>query len=71
MTELDRLKGVWLKLTKHDMPDAIASLSLDRIRRAVALTRRGDTVVVPALRPVPQVVQDDDSMIDWDNSSRG
>ena len=51
------------------MPLNIASLSLDRIRRAVELTEKGITVVIPkAVEPMVEVAAD--SMMEWDEHGR-
>lgn len=48
------------------MPASIANLPLDRIRRAVELTEKGVTVVVP--RELTPVISDSgDSMAEWDS----
>lgn len=63
--ELQQLYLRWHKKTGEDMPLNIASLSLDRIRRAVELTEKGITVVIPkAVEPMVEVAAD--SMMQWD-----
>lgn len=48
------------------MPANIANLPLDRIRRAVELTEKGITVVVPK-ETTPVVSDGGDSMAEWDS----
>ena len=64
MSEIQTLKRRWQKKTGEDMPDNIASLPLDRIRRAVDLTEKGITVVVP--KTVAAVEVAEESMVAWD-----
>jgi hypothetical protein len=61
---LDSLKARWKQKTGEDMPDNIASLPLDRIRRAVEMTEKGITVVVP--KAVVAVEAAEESMVAWD-----
>ena len=64
---LDSMKARWKQKTGEEMPDDIALLPIDRIRRAVELTEKGITVVVPkAVEPV--AADDGDSMMEWDSS---
>ena len=62
--DLETLKEQWLKADGSPMPDNIASLPLDRIRRAVDLTEKGITVVVP--KTVAAVKVAEESMVAWD-----
>ena len=69
MTELQNLHLRWHNKTGEDMPIEIASLPIDRIRRAVELTEAGITVVVPreiAAAPAPE---SESSLRDWDEEN--
>ena len=68
MTEIQKLHLRWHKKTGEDMPVQIAALPLDKIRRAVELTEKGITVVVP---PVffPVITGAESSLRDWDGES--
>ena len=68
LTELQKLHLRWHKKTGEDMPANIASLPLDKIRRAVELTEKGITVVVP---PVffPVIAGAESSLRDLDGES--
>jgi len=62
---LDSLKARWNKTTGEEMPDDIASLTVRQIMRAVELTEKGITVVIPK-DPRKAAAEDSDSMPDWD-----
>jgi len=66
MTEIQKLHLRWHKKTGEDMPKEIASLPIEKIRRAVELTEKGITVVIPkAVQPMAEVAAD--SMMQWDS----
>ncbi len=70
MTEIQKLHLRWHKKTGEDMPADIASLPIDRIRRAVELTEKGITVVVPReCVSVESTADSNDSLRDWDGES--
>ena len=70
MTEIQKLHLRWHKKTGEDMPANIASLPIDRIRRAVELTEQGITVAVPReFVSVESTASSDDSLRDWDGES--
>ena len=72
MNEREKLKRQWKTKTGETMPQSIAVMPVDRIRRAVALVLSGATVFVPADNPVPQrVAADGESMQFWDYGSPG
>ena len=62
--ELEALKARWLAKTGEDMPDEIASLPLERIRKAVTWCEAGITVGVPKALTPAEV--DESSLMDWD-----
>jgi hypothetical protein len=67
MTEIQQLHLRWHKKTGEDMPLNIASLPIDRIRRAVELTEKGITVAVPS-GAVPMTADVQESSLEyWDN----
>jgi hypothetical protein len=66
--ELEALKARWLVKTGEEMPDEIASLPMERIRKAVTWREAGVMVGVPkALEPVEE---DESSMVDWDRQDQ-
>jgi hypothetical protein len=66
--ELEALKARWLVKTGEEMPDEIASLPMERIRKAVTWCEAGVMVGVPkALEPVEE---DESSMVDWDRQDQ-
>ena len=66
MTELQKLHLRWHNKTGEDMPNEIVSLPIEKIRRAVELTEKGITVVIPkSVEPVAEVAAD--SMMEWDS----
>lgn len=70
-TSMEELQRRWEKKTGEPMPDSIAALPIEKVRRAVLLTERGVTVVVPVQRQ-PQPVAESfggGSMMDWDRQS--
>jgi hypothetical protein len=66
--ELEKLRARWLVKTGEEMPDEIASLPLDRIRKAVTWREAGVMVGVPKL--LTQADVDDSSMMDWDRQDQ-
>ena len=66
-TELEKLQHRWTKFTGEPMPDSIARLPLDRIRRAVELTEAGQHVFVPGV-PVTVETVYSGSMMEWDSA---
>jgi hypothetical protein len=65
MSEIQTLRARWRRKTGEDMPDNIASLPMDRIRRAVELTEKGIVVAVP--KPVSNTKEEPVcSMMDFD-----
>lgn len=69
MTELQKLHLRWHEKTGEDMPLSIASLPLDRIRRAVALTEKGITVGVLKSHSTVTENVEESSLRDWDGES--
>jgi len=70
MTEIQKLHRRWHDKTGEDMPTSIANLPIDRIRRAVELTEKGITVVVPReCVSVESTADSNDSLRDWDGES--
>lgn len=70
MTEIQKLKVRWKNKTGEDMPANIASLPIDRIRRAVELTEKGITVAVPReCVSIQSSADSDGSLRDWDGES--
>ena len=70
MTEIQKLHLRWHKKTGEDMPANIASLPIDRIRRAVELTEQGITVAVPReCVSIQSSADSDGSLRDWDGES--
>lgn len=65
MTEIEKLKARWLRKTGDDMPQSIAALDLDTIRRAVRRTEAGEIVFVPGV-PVT-TKRSDESFMEWDH----
>jgi hypothetical protein len=67
MTEIQKLHLRWHNKTGEDMPVQIASLPIDRIRRAVELTEKGITVYVPrSCVSVESIADSNDSLSEWD-----
>jgi hypothetical protein len=64
LMELEALKARWLAKTGEDMPDEIASLPLERIRKAVTWREAGIVVGVPKALTPAEV--DESSLMDWD-----
>ena len=70
MTELQKLHLRWHDKTGEDMPQAIASLPIEQIRKAVDWTERGITVAVPrSCVHVESTSDSDGSLRDWDGES--
>lgn len=70
MTEIQKLHLRWHKKTGEDMPANIASLPIDRIRRAVELTEQGITVAVPReCVSIQSSADSNGSLRDWDGES--
>lgn len=70
MTEIQKLHLRWHNKTGEDMPQSIASLPIEKIRRAVDLTEQGITVAVPrSYAPASSSVDTDSSLRDWDGES--
>jgi hypothetical protein len=70
MTELQKLHLRWHDKTGEDMPQEIASLPIEQIRKAVDWTERGITVAVPrSCVSVESTAGSDDSLRDWDGES--
>jgi len=69
MTErkLTQLRRRWQAATGEPMPADIASLTLDRVQRAVALVESGTQVFVPRVGPVAVAATAEGSMVDWDS----
>ena len=68
MTErkLTQLRKRWQTATGEPMPADIASLTLDRVQRAVALVESGTQVFVPRVGPEAVAAVPEGSMVDWD-----
>lgn len=59
-------KKRWLKKTGEPMPESIAKLPLDKVRKAIQLTEADVIVVVP--KELTPVVSDGvDSITEWDS----
>lgn len=70
MTEIQKLHLRWHNSTGEDMPIEIASLPIERIRKAVEWTEKGITVVVPRECVSADSMPDPDcSLRDWDGES--
>ena len=71
-TELDLLKQRWRDVRFEEMPDAIARMPIEWVRKAIKMTERGETVFVPCA-PVTSTRRDGyghgDSMREWDGDS--
>ena len=68
MTEIQKLHLRWHEKTGEDMPQAIACLPIEPIRKAVDWTERGITVAVP--REMAEASRESDSSIRyWDGES--
>jgi len=67
--ELQNLHLRWHNKTGEDMPVEIASLPIDRIRRAVELTEKGITVVVPREVTATPTPGSESSLRDWDEEN--
>jgi len=67
--ELQNLHLRWHNKTGEDMPVEIASLPIDRIRRAVELTEKGITVVVPREVAATSTPEPESSLRDWDEEN--
>ena len=69
-TEFKKLRDRWQAKTGEQMPYEIARMPLDKIRTAVEMTERGDTVVVPkqsmTLNHDIDRFNEDSSLMDWD-----
>jgi hypothetical protein len=68
MNEHEKLQHRWTKSTGDTMPESIARLPLDRIRRAVELTEAGQHVFVPSAAVAAEPVHSG-SMMEWDSMS--
>lgn len=68
-SELQSLHLRWHNKTGEDMPVEIASLPIDRIRRAVELTEKGITVVVPREAAATPTPESESSLRDWDEEN--
>jgi phage terminase large subunit-like protein len=72
-TEFQKLRDRWQAKTGEQMPYEIARMPLDKIRTAVEMTERGDTVVVPkqsmTLNQDIDRFGEDSSLRDWDKDS--
>ncbi len=71
--ELPALMARWRKKSGGTMPLEIMQLDLDKIKLAVRLIERGDTVVIPKGlslgEPKQPINLSDDSLMDWDRNS--
>jgi hypothetical protein len=68
MTEIRKLHLRWQKKTGEDMPENIASLPIDQIRKAADWTEKGITVVVPPVFS-PVITEAESSLRYWDGES--
>jgi len=65
-TQLEALQSRWHAKTGDPMPEWIANLTIEEIRRAVELTESGYTVA-PGVSVVRGDTRDDGSMMDFDS----
>ena len=68
-SEIQNLHLRWHNKTGEDMPVEIASLPIERIRRAVELTEKGITVVVPREVRATSAPDSESSLRDWDEEN--
>lgn len=64
---MEKLKARWLKIVGTPMPEDIASLPVEIVRKAVKWKAAGVEVVVPKLSLV--IADEESSLRDWDGES--
>ena len=65
MTEFQRLQARWEAKTGSEMPVEIGSMTLEKIRKAVALVEAGAVVGCHTPKP-PAIETQESSLEDWD-----